>query len=762
MTSVTCPAGHKLARAPIKASHVDANVLNALAQTRRSCDDALCQNDTIRTGQSRMCCLTCGYVMCMPCVFRRASSASAAAMSAPVGAPPPAAAAAGSSSHAASSSAAPGGSGSSGGNFHVSAIVGAPPPAAAAAGSGSHAASSSAAPGGSGSGHSGHIPIQLAVPMAPVRPLDLLGQGRSSHSFAFGALMRPPFPSLQPSRPMQPVHPKRPMPPPSGLAAALALGKRRASESSLPAASELYQRQEHQYLAGPVRARPGDCQRFEWGKLVVQALPRPPLSVHEGDDRLCAGCRYAIDHTLATARCERCHRLFHANREDDEQGSCFGDDRHDQANTRFCIECLPPHHPFHPTLRQQQREVLSIVYDFERWGFTVVKVEKIHNVRLARVYEHTQEAMAERRPAGAIPSWPNEQRRYHLSSAGWGHVCETGLDVERASEGLFGKALYFSPDPKKCDDYWRRATKHGNDAAAVSVASTGKDPMTTRIMFACKVLLGRTKEFGAQQYDKSLRAAPGGYDSVAGIINGQRELAIYANEQALLDYMVTYELPHEVALSQAQAHDVSKQRQQIGKAHNLQALQRTHVKQPEGSKERERQRVDLQRVGEITQWDTPWAEGSTIATLNGDMCSICLDPLVISDEPTGTAALTDSTPVRLGKCCGHGFHAGCLLQCFKPAPPMHVPATPQAIREQWPDNPLCHNFLMAVGRKENIVGHVVCPLCKQMYGVRTGDAPEGFANLDHSDSVLPGTGTARGHFTFNVYIPGCARPSSVL
>ena len=551
--------------------------------------------------------------------------------------------------------------------------------------------------------------------------------------------------------------------------------------------NDLYCREEHQYLNGPVRARPGERQRFEWGELVVQALPRAPLSALQRDDTTCcAGCHYAIDNVLATARCERCHRLYHADVSGpdgaDEPSSCFGTDLPDASNTRFCIECLPPKFPLSPQMRLQQREVVSIMYDFERWGFTVVKIEHIFNERLTSVNQQARAAMVARKAAnddGGLLKWPNEQRLYHLSSAGWGHVCETGLDVARASEGLFGRALYFSPDPKKCDDYWRRATKEGNDAGAVSVASTGKDPLTTRVMFACKVLLGKTREFGPQQHDRTLRAPPDGYDSVEGIINGQRELAVYANEQTLLDYVVTYELPRERAIRQARDYDTAQHQSQAHKikrqrmASQRQILDREFVMQLDKdqslAKEEERLHIDLQRVADITEWELLTTESDGVDALDGSMCTICLDPLfgVQVPPPADGWPLTDETPVRLGRCHWHGFHAGCLLPCFKPCPPMRVRTTPQSIRTAWPDDPLRHNFVQAADLRETILGHVACPLCQEVYGVRTGDAPPGYAKLDYSEQPLPGmppTSTLPGdgepvpcgHFIFDVYIPGYA------
>lgn len=167
----------------------------------------------------------------------------------------------------------------------------------------------------------------------------------------------------------------------------------------------------------------------------------------------------------------------------------------------------------------------------------MLKIEKVENVELSRMFERKYDA--ERLRLGSEDA-VNHQRCYHLSSAGWGTLCETGLDVKQAKPGLFGRALYFSPDAQKCDGYWRKAT--GGDAGAVAVASTGHDPSTTRVMFACRVLLGQTYEFAPSQTCKGMTKPPDGHESVSGLIRGDREVAVYENERALLEYMITYQV----------------------------------------------------------------------------------------------------------------------------------------------------------------------------------------------------------------------------
>jgi hypothetical protein len=195
----------------------------------------------------------------------------------------------------------------------------------------------------------------------------------------------------------------------------------------------------------------------------------------------------------------------------------------------------------------------------------VLKIEKIDHPRLCAGFNSKHNRECERLGCNV-----NHQRCYHLSKAGWGHICESGLDIENSAEGLFGKGLYFSPDPKKCDDYWRRAAM--GEAGAVAAASTGKDPATTRYMFCARVILGRPYEFAAGTYEKSLRAPPNGYDSVAGHIKGQRELVVYENSRVLLEYLVTYEVPEQFAAQQRQMYDEKQQQQR----HRHQKAQQQH------------------------------------------------------------------------------------------------------------------------------------------------------------------------------------------
>ena len=51
-------------------------------------------------------------------------------------------------------------------------------------------------------------------------------------------------------------------------------------------------------------------------------------------------------------------------------------------------------------------------------------------------------------------------------------------------------------------------------------------------------------------------------------------------------------------------------------------------------------------------------------------------------------------------------------------------------------------------------GHLTCAVCKIGYGVRTGDAPAGYARLDFIEEHLPGysSPSSNGHFVVEVCV----------
>lgn len=222
-----------------------------------------------------------------------------------------------------------------------------------------------------------------------------------------------------------------------------------------------------------------------WGRLVVQRLP-PSANCSAVDDHSCASCGYAFGDMTAKVRCGFCKRMFHHGGNEDAD-ECFPSRT---VGSSFCASCLPP------GPREADRiSLLEIASNFEEWGFKIEKIEKIGNPTLSERFKKARHEMSERLGGEAV----NEQRQYHLSRAGWGSVCEHGLSVERAKPGRFGMGLYFSPDPSKCDNYWRKS----GEAASVTATSTGRDPNTTRAMYACRVLLGSSFKFPPGMTDRS-------------------------------------------------------------------------------------------------------------------------------------------------------------------------------------------------------------------------------------------------------------------
>ena len=301
--------------------------------------------------------------------------------------------------------------------------------------------------------------------------------------------------------------------------------------------SEVNDRPEHAYVPGPVQRCAGDESCYDWGTLTVKPLPPP----RDADVEKCAGCRYAFAPEAQLRECPRCSRRFH-------EGECWvrpGPDP-DPAGpdvSGFCRVCLPPG-------ASAEEVVLVWVADqFEKAGLSIVLIEKISNAATAARF--TEQS--------GTGGGANMQRLFHLSGAGFGHLCEKGLEMPEKA-GHFGRGLYFSVQPGKCDNYWRKAMR--GDGGAVVAAHTGKDPKTTRAMYCTKVLLGRPFEHAQGQFDKSLNAPPRGFDSVAGNCNGEPESVVYDAARTELEYLIHYEVSSEIADLEAQGYDARLARAQ--------------------------------------------------------------------------------------------------------------------------------------------------------------------------------------------------------
>ena len=206
--------------------------------------------------------------------------------------------------------------------------------------------------------------------------------------------------------------------------------------------AELYDLPEHRFATGPIHAKPGDEKVYPWGKLVVQRLPKPVPRVYDNHD-CCSGCGYAVPEQPTA--CRRCPRRFHRE--------CW------EGDGAYCPDCLPP---------GADPKIVHLVHEFEKINYRVVLVERIINPATEARFEAVRQRLAEEHGDA------NLLRRLHMSSGSFGELCEGGLCVSRAGGGLFGRGLYFSADPGKCDAYWYKAMQGRADGGSVVAAHTGK------------------------------------------------------------------------------------------------------------------------------------------------------------------------------------------------------------------------------------------------------------------------------------------------
>eukprot|EP00966_Prymnesium_polylepis_P188962 4378344-Prymnesium_polylepis.1 len=89
---------------------------------------------------------------------------------------------------------------------------------------------------------------------------------------------------------------------------------------------------------------PGTAATYEWGRLVVQPLPRVREHSTQEHTQCCGGCGYALcvageEQLDDVVRCDRCDWKFHADHlTDDTVEPCFGPRGRAaaQAGERFC------------------------------------------------------------------------------------------------------------------------------------------------------------------------------------------------------------------------------------------------------------------------------------------------------------------------------------------------------------------------------------------------------------------------------------------
>jgi hypothetical protein len=115
----------------------------------------------------------------------------------------------------------------------------------------------------------------------------------------------------------------------------------------------------------------------------------------------------------------------------------------------------------------------------------------------------------------------HERPLFHTTGATTETIFQEGFDSRLSKQGCFGRGIYFSDDPKKCDKYWR-----GQSDA--------------RVMFSAQVLLGEAKVFPRGQNDCSLTREPAHHDSVRGHMSVGDEFVVYQNARAFPMFAVYY------------------------------------------------------------------------------------------------------------------------------------------------------------------------------------------------------------------------------
>lgn len=83
----------------------------------------------------------------------------------------------------------------------------------------------------------------------------------------------------------------------------------------------------------------------------------------------------------------------------------------------------------------------------------------------------------------------HERLLFHTANASVATIFEEGFDTRLSSAGNFGRGIYFSDNPKKCDRYWKG----------------GAGP---RVMFVVQVVLGDAKIYPRGQNDPRLTREP--------------------------------------------------------------------------------------------------------------------------------------------------------------------------------------------------------------------------------------------------------------
>jgi hypothetical protein len=183
-------------------------------------------------------------------------------------------------------------------------------------------------------------------------------------------------------------------------------------------------------------------------------------------------------------------------------------------------------------------EWLNVCSPFLSVDFAVQRLARIQNQSLWHRLQCERQLMCRSHVAGFDL---NERLLYHTSRAKPELICAEGLDQRLGAVGSFGRGIYFSDNPRKCDMYWHCHSQSSS----------------TRKMFACRVLLGDIKVYAAGKVDHSLVREPSkpgrrghqAYDSVLGN-KGFNEFVVYNTYRVMPEYVIEYEgsqIPPQIA-----------------------------------------------------------------------------------------------------------------------------------------------------------------------------------------------------------------------
>ena len=157
--------------------------------------------------------------------------------------------------------------------------------------------------------------------------------------------------------------------------------------------------------------------------------------------------------------------------------------------------------------------------------YEVDNIIAVDNIDLEERFELQQRQMIR---AGIEP---NLQFMYHVTPANYKKISKEGLDSRLSRTGFFGKGIYITPIMDKANYY---SPYRGN-------------PLALRIVFRCKILLGRCYEYKEYNFDRSIMREPEGYNSIKGFLRGGIEYVIYNNSQCCVTHIITYRVPDSAA-----------------------------------------------------------------------------------------------------------------------------------------------------------------------------------------------------------------------